>query len=260
MFGQEPRFPVDFLLGRVAEPLPGEVQDWVMENRARLRVAFDGARERLLAAAKRRKEKHDRQVWDAPLSVGQHVYLRDQGARGRHKIRDLWSSVVHQVVRAPTNDGAVYTVAPVADLGKTRNVHRDMLKAVIPLDAVGNTTPAPPSPSLVASADDSSDSETWFLVSEAITPPLAAHSHLSQPPMAPLVTTLEQADSLPPASYTSPSDQPSTSQQALRRTVRSTAGCHPNIHHLPRPAGPQGQASNRSQDPVSNSQTVIFIP
>lgn len=32
MFGQEPRLPVDFLLGRVQEPVPGEVQDWVVEH------------------------------------------------------------------------------------------------------------------------------------------------------------------------------------------------------------------------------------
>lgn len=56
MFGQEPRLPVDFLLGRVQDPVPGEVQDWVPEHHARLRVAFEGARERLSAAAGRRKE------------------------------------------------------------------------------------------------------------------------------------------------------------------------------------------------------------
>lgn len=43
MFGQEPILPVDFLLGRVRDPMPGEVQDWVAEHQARLRVAFEGA-------------------------------------------------------------------------------------------------------------------------------------------------------------------------------------------------------------------------
>ncbi|KAI3358861.1 hypothetical protein L3Q82_015251 [Scortum barcoo] len=58
MFGQEPRLPIDFLLGRVLDPVPGQVQDWVIEHQARLNVAFEGARERLLAAAGRRKEQH----------------------------------------------------------------------------------------------------------------------------------------------------------------------------------------------------------
>ena len=57
MFGQEPRLTVDFLLGRVQDPVPGKVQDWVVEHQARLRVAFEGTRERLLAAASKRKER-----------------------------------------------------------------------------------------------------------------------------------------------------------------------------------------------------------
>lgn len=82
MFGQEPLLPVDFLLGRVQDPVPGEVQDWVVEHCARLRVAFEGARERILAAAGRHKERHDQRVRDVPLSVGQLMYLWDHGVRG----------------------------------------------------------------------------------------------------------------------------------------------------------------------------------
>ncbi|TWW68329.1 hypothetical protein D4764_19G0001270 [Takifugu flavidus] len=174
MFGQEPLLPIDFLLGRVPDPIPGEVQDWVVEHRARLHVAFEGAREKLVMAASKRKERHDLFVRDAPLPVGQLVYLRDHGVRGRHKIQDLWSSVVHQVVRAPTGDGVVYTVAPVGDLGGTRNVHRDMLKAVVQPEVVALSSPTSPSLSpLVASGDDSSNSDLWLLVSEAPVPSIA---------------------------------------------------------------------------------------
>lgn len=131
MFGQKPLLSTDFLLGCVPNLIPGEVQDWMVEHRARLRVAFEGTREKLVMAASKRKERHDLFVLDAPLPVGQLVYLRDHGVRGRHKIQDLWSSVVLRVVRAPTGDGVVYTVAPVGDPGGTRNIHRDMLKAVV---------------------------------------------------------------------------------------------------------------------------------
>lgn len=52
MFGQEPRLPVDFLLGRVQELLHGGVHEWIhREHSARLQVAFEGARERLGVAA-----------------------------------------------------------------------------------------------------------------------------------------------------------------------------------------------------------------
>lgn len=55
MFGQEPRLPVDFLLGRVQEPVAGSVHEWVREHQARLQVAFESAQERLQIAAGRRK-------------------------------------------------------------------------------------------------------------------------------------------------------------------------------------------------------------
>lgn len=46
------------------------------------------------------------------------MYLRNVGVKGRHKIQDLWSSVVYQVLKAPKEKGVVYTIAPVNDLGK----------------------------------------------------------------------------------------------------------------------------------------------
>lgn len=76
IFGQEPRLPVDFLLGRDQDPVPGKVQDWVAEHQAMLKVAFEGANEWLLATAGRRKERHYQRVHDAPFGVGYLVYLR----------------------------------------------------------------------------------------------------------------------------------------------------------------------------------------
>lgn len=56
------------------------------------------------------------------------VYLRDHGVRGRHKIQDLWSSTVYQVVKAPPVGGSVYTIAPEHDREKVSHVHRSSLK------------------------------------------------------------------------------------------------------------------------------------
>lgn len=130
-FGQEPQLPIDFLLGRVPEPAAGGIHSWVVEHRRRLQVAFEGARERLKAAADRQKTHHDRYVRDLPLSEGQLVYLRDHVVRGRHKIQDLWSSVIYQVVCSPEEGGVVYAIALVTDLGKVRRVHRSLLKACV---------------------------------------------------------------------------------------------------------------------------------
>ncbi|KAL2098376.1 hypothetical protein ACEWY4_007583 [Coilia grayii] len=65
MFGQEPRLPIDFLLGRVQDPVGRSVHEWLQEHQLRLQTAFDGARTHLEAAAARRKrnyDQHTRQV------------------------------------------------------------------------------------------------------------------------------------------------------------------------------------------------------
>lgn len=270
MFGQEPRLPVDFLLGRVQDPVPGGVQDWVVEHQARLRVAFEGARERLLAAASKRKERHDQRVRDLPFTVGQLVYLRDHGVRGRHKIQDLWSSVVHQVVKAPCGDGTVYTVTPVNDPHKVKNVHRDMVKAVVPQEAA-NPSPKMPSPASLAVRDDSSNAgDLWVLVPDTLLPQsveVPGTGHLESPPVPIpletrpiLVTPHASVRCSPPAPSCSPTEPLNSSQLALRRSARSTAGHHSNVHHLPCPADRQEQPNNRPVGPMLNAQLAIFRP
>ncbi|KAM3873593.1 retrovirus-related Pol polyprotein from transposon 412 [Diretmus argenteus] len=169
MFGREPRLPVDFLLGRVLDPVPGEVHDWMIEHQARLKVALENTHERLRAAAERRKERHDQRVQIAPLQVGQLVYLRDHSLRGRHKIHDIWSSVVYKVLKAPMGSGSVYTVAPVAELHKVRNVHRDMLKALVGVESSAHL-PGALAPFVPAMPEDlsdaSEDDDLWLRASE----------------------------------------------------------------------------------------------
>lgn len=89
MFGQEPRLPVDFLLGRAQDPVEGEVHEWIYEHQTRLRLAFEGAKEWLRVAANRRKRAHDKQVRDVPFKEGQLVLLQDFSTCGRHKICNL---------------------------------------------------------------------------------------------------------------------------------------------------------------------------
>lgn len=127
IFGQEPWLPVDFLLGRIQEPTVGGVHEWVLEHQTCLQVAFEGARERLRIVAQRTKMNHDQHVRGEPLREGQLVYVRELGARGRHKIQDLWSPVVHQVLKAPREGGSVYTVAPTGEQTKVRRIHRSLL-------------------------------------------------------------------------------------------------------------------------------------
>uniref|UniRef100_A0A3P9D0G6 Integrase catalytic domain-containing protein n=1 Tax=Maylandia zebra TaxID=106582 RepID=A0A3P9D0G6_9CICH len=131
MFGQEPRLPVDFLLGRVPDPISGDVHEWIQEHQARLQVVHEGAKERLQLAADRRKRHHDKKVKEAPLNDGQLVFLRDLSGRGRCKIQDRWKPVVYRILKAPKGGGAVYTIAPADDPSSVKHVHRTLLKAVV---------------------------------------------------------------------------------------------------------------------------------
>jgi len=61
--------------------------------------------------------------------IGQPVDLRDVRVRGRHKIQDIWSTVVYKVLRAPAVGGSVYTIAPaVNDPHQLKHVHRSLRK------------------------------------------------------------------------------------------------------------------------------------
>lgn len=85
---------MDLLLGHLPELTGGKVCDWVAEHQRRLRLALECARGRMETAAKRRKEGHDRGALSGSLGIGQRVYLKELGVRGRDKIRDVWSSMV----------------------------------------------------------------------------------------------------------------------------------------------------------------------
>ncbi len=53
MFGKEPWLPVDFLLGKLQEPVAGGVHEWVQEHQNRLQVTFSGAQGRLKVMAEK---------------------------------------------------------------------------------------------------------------------------------------------------------------------------------------------------------------
>lgn len=275
MFGQEPRLPVDFLLGRYPEPREGSVHDWVVEHQTRLQVAFAGAHERLQVMADRRKAQHDQQVRDEPLVEGQLVYLRDYGARGRHKIGDLWSPVVYQVTRAPKEGGVVYTIAPIDDLTKVRNVHRSLLKSRVHRDLgvveeVGPSHDSVMETPLVAEEEDEVD--LLAVVSErnqmgpALGPgmlgpevELGPREYVGAIGPAPVVVPGQQA---PREEGVSSQDPQSDSLQraervVLRRTGRITAGRHLNPHRLPRSVGEVAEVSLQQ---VRGTTAVIFRP
>ncbi|XP_073710120.1 retrovirus-related Pol polyprotein from transposon 412 [Misgurnus anguillicaudatus] len=286
MFGQEPRLPVDFLLGRFPEPVEGNVQEWIREHQARLQIAFEGARDHLRTAADRRKSYFDQRVRDIPLEVGQLVLLRNCDVRGRHKIQDLWSSVQYRVKEVPRMGGAVYTIAPVDDPNKIKRVHRSLLKPrlqtgpiVVPLDRP-----------MVEQEQDQEDSvdevDLWTVRSDI---PVTAHSRgrVEGPnPLEPMSGPLrepiqphEVSQSMPglsgeqghscdvdvglpsvadvlPGVEAQATLEVSGPSAALQRPRRATAGQHSNLYHLPRSVGREAP----SVDVMSHVALAHFRP
>lgn len=235
MFGQEPRLPIDFLLGRTPEPVAGEIHDWVCEHQNRLRVVGERVRERLQLAADHRKAHHDANANDAPLEEGQRVYVRDQTVRGRHKIHDLWCPVVYRVIKAPLPGGSVYTIAPEDQPQQVKHVHRNMLRAYMgraPTDHVRSEA----SQSLCNSPEEENSEDLFVAVSESSRStgwtPSDSNSavHEDGTPGMSGTDVIDSLVVLPPPSLT-------VSQNGgQRRTTRATAGKHSNPHRLPRTA------------------------
>uniref|UniRef100_A0A3B3H3G3 Gypsy retrotransposon integrase-like protein 1 n=1 Tax=Oryzias latipes TaxID=8090 RepID=A0A3B3H3G3_ORYLA len=252
MFGQQPRLPIDFMLGQVKEPVNGTIHEWVEEHQARLRVAFDVAKDRLAEAAARRKRNHDKHVQEAPLDEGQLVLLRDYSVRGRRKIQDLWSSTICKVLKTPGAGQVVYTIAPQHDPSKIKRVHRTLLKAFLGAQRQIFLPRSPPPPQVLVDPDDSAD-EDLFLQLEDPGRPVGFGNG---PSVSREGATKSQAG---PSRVEAVSPCPSGAdgvQQVVRRTTRSTAGYHSNIHRFPRAAGGRNAGDMKQNANVS----ALFRP
>ena len=135
LFGQNPRLPIDQLLGRTSEGAVGAV-DWVRQHRQRLQDAHARAQQQLHRAAESRQPKPSAPARDPSLSVGDYVYVRNR-CLGRSKIQDQWRHEMFQVTAKPYPDSQVYVVRPVIG-GVEKVLNRDDL---LPVSA-----PFPPAP------------------------------------------------------------------------------------------------------------------
>jgi hypothetical protein len=82
--------------------------------------------------------------------------------------------VVYEVIKAPPVNGAVYTIAPVTDRSKVRQVHRGLLKARLGSDApVGPPYTSPPVAETVVVTEDDMDVDLAFLPPASLLHPVA---------------------------------------------------------------------------------------
>ena len=197
LFGRDPRLPLDSLLG---EEEVDSNNDWLQEHLTRLKEAHSHASRTADGAANLSADTSLNQ--QSTLQVGQLVYLRNR-VLGRNKIQDAWDPQVYEVKE---RRGPVYMVQPIEADKPPKAVHRLNLRPCGPLPSqVQVPTPHEPvtsGPEL--DPDSSSDSDGEEIVIER-----------PRPQPRPRVT-------VPPI-------------PAPRRTNRTTAGHHTNIHRLPQP-------------------------
>ena len=264
---QEPQLPIDSLLGRVEEPAPGRVDDWMEEHQRRLQIAYEGARDKLKGTADRRKGRHDQKAGDQGFKEEQLVYRRDHGVRGKNKIQDQWSPTLYKILKAPKGDGPVYTIAPLEHLERVKRVHRTSLTRVPQnlspdfLTRGGDKDPGL-EPADASSEEGDWEDGDWWLVEN----PLDSREIQTTPLPVPVVPAQEasgpsgvmpQGTILRPANPTVTAglvqDGPGPSGVVSRRTMRATAGRHKNIHHLP-------EATNSQMLDTSSMTSALFRP
>ena len=127
MFGRHPHIPVDLALGWADEKAAGNTSDYVKEVRERLSKAFEIAEANASQSRADQKERYDRKVRGAFLTVGDRVLVRNVCFQGTHKIADRWSEEVYLVVKQPNSDIPVYEIKPESGNGRSKVLHRNLL-------------------------------------------------------------------------------------------------------------------------------------
>ncbi|KAG5267031.1 hypothetical protein AALO_G00239040 [Alosa alosa] len=146
--------------------ISGSVDDWLQEHQQRLQTAFDGAKERLREAARIRKERNDQHLTSEDLQEGDLMYLQNKAFQGRAKIQDTWGPRKYQIIKAPSNGSAVYSIALVVEegnLGPVKTVHRMLLRPV-PINHVCSSRPRRDPPVDIPPDADDPESELWVIL------------------------------------------------------------------------------------------------
>lgn len=128
MYGRQPNLPIDFLLGLSTKPSDEiNIDRWVDLHSEKLSFAYNRAREELNRNEIARKQRHDAGRSEKELQIGDKVFIRNRGLKGRDKIQDKWKAEIHVIVDKPYK--SVYSVKPV-NSDSVKTVNRLELKPV----------------------------------------------------------------------------------------------------------------------------------
>lgn len=130
MYGRHPNLPIDFMLGRNTSPCSEvNLERWIELHSEKMTYAYNKAKEEITRNEEDRKKRHDGDRDEEEMEIGDSVYVRNRGIKGRDKIQDKWKPDIYVIVDKPFH--SVYTVKPEnSDAGK-RTVNRTELKPVV---------------------------------------------------------------------------------------------------------------------------------
>ncbi|KAL0154049.1 hypothetical protein M9458_050649 [Cirrhinus mrigala] len=271
MFGQKPKLPVDQLLGGNEVEVECTPSDWVAQHQEYLTSIYISARRQLETAAERRRANFPESI--PILPSGTLVYCRNH-FQGRHKIQDIWSSTVFEIVSCTDEVGTLYKIRPHGKDGPNKVMHRSELKLVPhgidgSRQSTSNISCSPVHPISEASSEDMEVGSppqvvvvhTRVDVQAEPGPELSGHSvrevetarycsptRIREPlRVEPPVATQEpeselsiNADVPIECCLDQPVGQSGVISPLPRRSNRRTAGRHPNPFHLPQSMAQNG--------------------
>jgi hypothetical protein len=131
LIGHNPKLPGDFLLGtNQSDDSDVPLEESIDAHQKRLRYAYGKAEERTNNRAEYRKTVHDHKRFNPELCVGDKIYIRNRGVRGRNKIQDTWDSTIYRVLRLSEN---TVVVEPDDGAGVSRILNRQhVIKCNVP--------------------------------------------------------------------------------------------------------------------------------
>lgn len=205
MFCREPTLPIDHFLGLGDDNSSATVDEYIVKHKQRMSHVMEQAKKNLEDNAKRRNKHYNRSTKQSEIAIGSRILLRKR-VIGRSKIQDTWDSTPYRVVGAPGDN--VYTIQIVDGSGPTRNVTRREI-----LDTGEIVYSEDDSDSTISDSDSESENRVFILKNVQNCDPASDND-------------VEETELSLPDTSVAPSVQP-------RRTTRSTAGKHSNLHHLP---------------------------
>ena len=228
MFGREARMCQNLLLEDSEEE---HVDDWVSIHQKRLREAYALVKQRLESAANKRSEVHDRKIKTDELEVGSKVFLRNRGVRGRSKLQDKYRPEVYKIIQK-NQDKGIFLIEPEDGFGLAKWVNRTELLPWRKLRTKAQTRATKYNRRKYSSSSSSDpESEEEIVIMTRKTPLPLEEEKLEEPMPSP---SSSQESSVEEPDSTDSKEEQTVFPQTLRRSRRTTAGQHSNVHHQPK--------------------------